>query len=114
MRKLISALFVIAFAAASLGADSGSHKPYSGGSQFEKLKKLSGKWKGMTKMMGNEQEVEVDYAVTSGGSVLMEKLFSGTPHEMVSMYYEKDGKPRMTHFCMMYNRPEMELKSETP
>ena len=27
------------------------------------------------------------------------------------MYYEKDGKVALTHYCMLGNRPEMQLKS---
>ena len=37
-----------------------------------------------------------DIQVTSGGSALVEKLSPGTPHEMVSVYHDKDGELAMT------------------
>ncbi len=36
---------------------------------------------------------------------------SGTPNEMVTMYYEQGGKLALTHYCMFGNRPGMLLKS---
>lgn len=112
MKKALMMLgAVLALAGFSLATADHPMSPYKGSAEFEKLKKLAGKWEGTSIMGGKEQKVAVEYQVTSGGSALMEKLMPGTPHEMVSMYYEKGGKPRMTHFCMLYNRPELELKS---
>ena len=84
--------------------------PYNGSQQFERMKKLSGKWEA-TSSKPNEPKATVEYQVTSGGSALVEKLFSGTPHEMVSVYHDKGGKLCMTHYCMLHNQPQMELKS---
>ena len=86
-------------------------KPYEGSAQFQKLKKLSGKWEGTSKMGKEDQKVTVEYHITSGGSALVETLFPGTPQEMVSVYRDKGGKLAMTHYCMLHNQPEMELKS---
>jgi hypothetical protein len=43
--------------------------------------------------------------------VLEERCFIGTPNEMVTMYYDQDGKLAMTHYCVFGNRPGMKLKS---
>ena len=102
------------FAPARAGSE-GMHEHYMGSKEFENLKKLEGKWEGAAPM-GKEKagdKVTVEYGVTSGGSVLTEKLFPGTPHEMLSVYHDKDGKLAMTHYCMMHNQPLMELKSSS-
>jgi hypothetical protein len=54
--------------------------------------------------------VTVSYELTSGGSAILERLFAGTPHEMVSVYYSNGEKVVMTHYCMLGNQPQMALK----
>jgi hypothetical protein len=81
---------------------------------FERMKSLVGTWTGKTDMGQGPIEMSVQYRLLAGGSVLEERVFSGTPNEMVTMYYEKDGKLALTHYCMMGNRPGMLLKSSDP
>ncbi|MGB7292217.1 MAG: hypothetical protein WBD99_08605 [Thermodesulfobacteriota bacterium] len=57
-----------------------------------------------------DQKVTVEYRLTSGGSAIVETLFPGTPHDMVSVYYDRDRSLEMTHYCMLGNRPQMALK----
>jgi hypothetical protein len=46
---------------------------------------------------------------TTGGSAVTEKLFPGTSHEMLSVYF-MDGKDLvLTHYCAMANQPRMKL-----
>ena len=86
--------------------------PKASSAEFNRIKDWAGKWEGTSSGHGPTEKVTVEYNVTSGGSAVEEKLFAGTPHEMVSMYYDsKDGKVGMTHFCMLGNRPHLELKS---
>ena len=54
------------------------------------------------------------YRLIAGGSVLEEKVFAGTPNEMTTMYYDKNGKLALTHYCMFGNRPGMVLESADP
>jgi hypothetical protein len=81
---------------------------------FEKLKGLSGKWKvsedtGEHGMHGGT----VSYKVTAGGSAVLETLFGGTEHEMVTMYFvDKDGLA-LTHYCILGNRPQMRAEPIT-
>ena len=49
------------------------------------------------------------YRVASGGSVVQETLFPGSPHEMISMYHLAGGQLVMTHYCAMGNQPRMKL-----
>ena len=62
------------------------------------------------------QAATVTYRVASGGSVVEETLFPGTPHEMISMYHLVDGELVLTHYCAMANQPRMRLdrKASTP
>jgi hypothetical protein len=85
---------------------------YKGSNDFERLKKIVGIWEG-TAPMGEgkgDQKVTVEYKLTSGDSAIVETLFPGTPHEMVSVYYDTDGSLEMTHYCALGNRPHMALK----
>jgi len=86
-------------------------KPYQGSAEFERMKTLVGTWQGKTDMGQGPIDLTVQYRLLAGGSVLEECVFSGTPNEMVSMYYDQNGKLAMTHYCVMGNRPGMLLKS---
>jgi len=81
---------------------------YEGSAPFLKLKALAGKWEGTSKMHGQDMKVNVEYKVTSAGSALVETSFPGTPHEMVSVYYDNGSKVSMIHYCSLKNRPEFD------
>ena len=66
------------------------------------LAKLAGEW-----CEEGSDKVAVSYAVTAGGSVLVETLFPGTKMEMLTLYHV-DGKDLvLTHYCMLGNQPKM-------
>src|SRR5258705_9757811 len=72
---------------------------------FEKIKALKGEWK-VTK--GPEHGVEggtITYRTTAGGSAVLESLFEGTEHEMITTYYVDGDQLSLTHYCMLQNRP---------
>jgi hypothetical protein len=85
---------------------------------FARLKLLAGRW---TVPLAAAPEVaaatpdakpatlNVEYAVTSGGHTLQEKLFAGTSEEMVSMYFLEGEGLALIHYCSMGNRPHMRL-----
>ena len=116
MRRLVSGVIAgcFVFIGVTFAQAGGEHdmKPYSGSPEFERMKTLAGKWEGTGMMEGKEEKIDVEYAVTSGGSTVVEKLSPGTPHEMVTTYYDEGGKLAMTHYCMLANRPHMKLTSE--
>jgi len=89
-------------------------KQKQGSPEFERLKTLVGTWKGQTDIGQGPIEMTVQYRLLAGGSVLEERVFAGTPNEMLTMYYEQGGKLALTHYCMMGNRPGMVLKSSDP
>jgi len=87
--------------------------PQKHSAEFERMKTLEGNWKGTTTENGKASEVSVTYHVSSGGNAVIETLFPGTPHEMVSVYHDENGKLSMTHYCMIGNRPKLSLTSAT-
>jgi len=81
-------------------------------SAFDKLKALEGTWVGKAGEPGSPaaDDATVTYHVTAAGNAVMETLFPGTPHEMVTMYHV-DGKDlRLTHYCAAGNQPSMVMK----
>jgi hypothetical protein len=77
-------------------------------SQFEMLKTLEGTWVSE----GGEEDgadagTTVTYATTAGGSALLETVFAGSPHEMVTLYTLDNGRLVLTHYCIMNNQPHM-------
>jgi hypothetical protein len=104
---------ILMFAAVP-GLRSGEPEPAQSVSpEFERMKSLVGKWEGKADMGQGPVEMDLQFRLIAGGSVLEERVFAGTPHEMVSMYYVEDGKLAMTHYCVLGNRPMMRLKSAT-
>lgn len=86
-------------------------KNYKGSPEFERMKALAGTWKGKADMGQGPMEMTVEYRIISGGSAVEERVFAGTPKEMVTMYHDKNGKLALTHYCMLANRPGMLLES---
>jgi len=97
---------------AAVGANAiETEKAKASSPEFERMKTLVGSWTGKTDMGQGPVDLTIQYRLLAGGSVLEERCLAGTPNEMVTMYYEKDGKLAMTHYCMFGNRPGMTLKS---
>jgi hypothetical protein len=76
---------------------------------FERMKSLAGEWKGQAGHGEQTFPAVVTYKLASNGSVVMETLMPGTPHEMISMYHLDGGELVMTHYCAMGNQPRMKL-----
>ncbi len=79
--------------------------------EFERMKTLVGNWKGKVDMGEGPIDMTVQYRLLAGGSVLEERCFTGTPNEMVTMFYDQNDKLALKHYCMFGNRPAMLLKS---
>lgn len=86
-------------------------KPKPASPEFERLKTLVGTWQGKTDMGQGPIDMTVQYRLIAGGTVLEERVFAGTPNEMLTLYYEQGGKLALTHYCILGNRPGMLLKS---
>ena len=77
------------------------------------MKTLVGTWQGKADMGQGPVDMAVSYRLLAGGTVLEERVFAGTPNEMITMYYDREGKLALTHYCLFGNRPGMLLKSST-
>ena len=87
-KTLFIAMFCFLFGATfSAVADEG-HKPYVGSKAFEQMKQLAGNWEATMDMGKGPQTVKASYKLTSAGSALIETVFEGAPHEMVSVYHD--------------------------
>ena len=71
--------------------------------RFDNLKALAGDWT----MNGGDGSTAVTYRVTAAGSAVVETLFPGTPHEMVTVYTVDKGDLVLTHYCAEGNQPHM-------
>jgi hypothetical protein len=79
---------------------------------FEKMKSLAGEWTAV-RAESKAAMGPVTYKVSAGGTVLLETLFVGTDHEMLSVYYADAGELAMTHYCILHNRPNMRARASS-
>jgi len=92
----VAALVIGAASVAALAADTAT-------ARFDNLKSLTGEWT----MSGGDGSVAVTYRTTAGGSAVVETLFPGAPHEMVTVYTIDKGDLVLTHYCAEGNQPHM-------
>jgi hypothetical protein len=105
-----SFLFSLLLCFSGLALGHPGHQPPAMPKEFDQLKQLVGTWEGTTMMDGKEQKVIAVYEVTSGGTAVVERLFAGTPEEMVSVFHKEGKSLGMTHYCAIGNQPHMHLK----
>jgi len=108
-RMIVGLAGFLAAGTASWAADKAA-PAVDGKAVLERMKGLAGHWRGNV-TTEDGPPAEVVYTVTAGGSAVEEKLFPGTPHEMVSMYHLDGGDLVLTHYCAMGNQPRMRLVS---
>lgn len=84
-------------------------KPAKTHPAFEKLKTLAGTWVAAGTDGKPTDEVVSVIKVTAGGSAVVETLFPGQPHEMVSVYHLDGPDLVMTHYCAVGNQPRVKL-----
>ncbi len=76
--------------------------------KFEKFKSLAGEWTTMSSHgEGEKQESTARYHVTAGGTAVVETIFMGSPHEMVTVYHMDGDQLVLTHYCVLGNQPKM-------
>jgi hypothetical protein len=79
---------------------------------FEKLKALTGEWiAAEDNPMAKKGDLVARYAITASGTAVVETIFPGSPHEMVTVYHADGDDVVLTHFCMAGNQPRMRAKA---
>src|SRR5512136_919425 len=107
---LMASVFLLLIGSAIVFAGEHSLGPYSGSKGFERMKELAGVWEGTSNMGKQGERVRVEYRLSSAGGTIVETLLPGTPHEMVSVYFDNKGQLTMTHYCAARNQPRMNLQ----
>jgi hypothetical protein len=91
-------------------AGSTTTRPVSPG--LERLKALAGEWVSAEDGdMVKKGDLVSRYAVTASGSAVVETLFPGSPHEMVTVYHADGSDLVLTHYCMEGNQPRMRART---
>lgn len=80
---------------------------------FEKIKSLAGEWEVTKGPVESEAHAgTVTYKVTAGGSAVLETMFGGSDHEMITLYYLNGDDLELTHYCVLQNRPQMQAEKK--
>src|SRR5262245_18420019 len=79
-----------------------------GRAALEQLNEHAGTWEGTTPAPEGVATRSV-FAVTAGGTAVMETQFPGTDQEMVTLYFLDGPLLRATHYCSAGNQPHMKL-----
>lgn len=77
-------------------------------SAFDTIKGMAGEWTGKD---DDGQPAVCTYEVSSGGTIVIEKLTPGNHPCMTTVYHRDKDSLMMTHYCNMNNQPRMRLKN---
>jgi len=99
----LAAIFLI-----TLSVNARAAEPVKAADAFAHLKALAGTWSGHA-MTPDGPPASVSYRLTAGGTAVMETLFDGTEHEMLTIYTLNGNDIVATHFCGAGNQPVMKL-----
>ena len=81
---------------------------------LERLKALAGEWVAAEDgEMAKKGDLVARYAVTAAGSAVVETVFPGSAHEMVTVYHADGPDLVLTHYCMEGNQPRMRARDGT-
>jgi hypothetical protein len=74
---------------------------------------LAGSWSPLDASGQPTGQVTNVFRVTAGGTAVEETVFPGTDHEMVTLYFVRDGVAQLTHYCTAGNQPHMRARPGT-
>jgi len=103
----LCAVALAALAARTLAAPPTS--PSSSG--LERFKSLAGDWVAAEDgPMSKKGDLVARYAVSAAGTAVVETVFPGRAHEMVTVYHADGADLVLTHYCMEGNQPRMRAR----
>ena len=85
----------------------------SDGPNLDWMKRLVGTWVRVGDDGTATDEVVSIYRETAGGSAIIETLFPGTDHEMITLYHQDGRDLVLTHYCVMGNQPRMKAAADS-
>jgi hypothetical protein len=105
------ALTAVTALAAAAATHDGAAPPAAPG--FERLKSLAGEWVSAEDgQFAKKGDLMARYVVTAGGTAVIETVFPGQAHEMVTVYHADGADVVLTHYCMG-NQPRMRARGAT-
>ena len=111
--KRLSILMILLATATCVIAAAAHHSAQPAGLSLDVMKRLAGEWVQVDEQGQPTDTVVSRVKVTAGGSAVLEIVFPGTDHEMVTVYH-KDGQHLMlTHYCVKGNQPRMRALPES-
>ena len=79
---------------------------------FERMRGLAGDWVAVEDSdMIKKGDLVSRYSITAAGSAVVETVFPGSPHEMVTVYHSDGPDLVLTHYCMEGNAPRMRARN---
>lgn len=79
---------------------------------LDRITALAGTWVALDDAGAPTERVVTELRTTAGGTAVLETIFPGEPHEMISVYAVDDGRLMLTHYCMMGNQPRYDVIEE--
>jgi hypothetical protein len=86
-------------------------RPTDNGPNLDTLKELAGTWVQVGPDGKPTDKVVSTYHVTAAGSAVIEVLFPGADHEMVTVYHQDGRELFLTHYCAAGNQPRMKCRA---
>jgi hypothetical protein len=104
--------FLVSLWVAGTPAIAGPNHAAKASPVLDRMKALAGEWVAAEDgEMMKKGDLVARYAVTAAGSAVVETLFPGGPHEMVTVYHADGHDVVLTHYCMGGNQPRMRAKA---
>ena len=107
----LAGLVVLSAAASLAGAPASAPVTRPSTPALERFKALAGEWVAAEDGdMAKKGDLVARYAVTAAGSAVVETIFPGSAHEMVTVYHADGPDLVLTHYCMEGNQPRMRAR----
>lgn len=112
-RNTLILLGLLTVLAAPAAAGDHDHAAAGGPPAFDRFRALEGEWVAAEDgEMVKKGDLVARYEVTAAGTAVVETVFPGTPHEMITVYHGDGDDVVLTHYCMEGNQPRMRARGD--